>query len=323
MHTHSLSGVQHRHVYIPAAQTTAERRTRWVIAVTLVMMVAELIAGYLSGSMALIADGWHMGSHAAALFIAAFAYAFSRRHAENDRFTFGTGKVGPLAGYTSAVILAIIAVLMAFESVVRLIRPVDVHFHEAIWVATIGLIVNIVCALLLNAGHHHGHEDHHHADDAGRAHHHHGHRDINLRAAYLHVIADAFTSVLAIVALLGGLIFGWLWMDPFMGIVGSIMITRWSVTLLKESGQVLLDAENNTPLIERISRLIKADADNEIADLHLWRVGPESHACIVCVVTHHPRPVGHYKRLLNGVAGLAHLTVEVNACTHAGCESTR
>ena len=315
MHIDFLPSLQHRHIYIPAAQSTAERRTRWVIVVTLIMMVAELIAGYFSGSMALIADGWHMGSHAAALFIAAFAYVFSRRHAENARFTFGTGKVGPLAGYTSAVILAIIALLMAFESVLRLVHPVEVHFHEAIWVASIGLIVNLVCALLLNGGHHHAHEHHQHAADAaGHKHHHHGHRDINLRAAYLHVIADALTSVLAIVALLGGLIFGWRWMDPVMGLVGAVMITRWSIALLRESGQILLDAENNTSLMERISLLIKGEAGDEIADLHLWRVGPESHACILSVVTRNPRPADYYKRLLNGVPSLAHLTVEVNVC---------
>jgi cation diffusion facilitator family transporter len=325
MHTHSLSTVQHDHVYIPAGQESAERRTRWVIGVTLAMMIAELVAGYLSGSMALIADGWHMGSHAAALVIAAFAYAFSRRHAENSRFTFGTGKVGPLAGYTSAVILAIIAVLMAFESVLRLVHPVQVHFQEAIWVAIVGLIVNLVCAAILNTGHHHGHAHHPHDDDdhAGQdARHHHGahhHHDINLRAAYMHVVADALTSVLAIVALLGGLFLSWLWMDPAMGIVGGIMIMRWSVILLRESSQVLLDAEHNGPLIERISRLVKADGDNEIADLHLWRVGPQSHACILSVVTHEPRPAEHYKRLLDDVAGLAHVTVEVNACGHPDC----
>lgn len=321
MHEHTLDNWRHEHDYSLRSQHSAERRTRLVIVLTVTMMVAELVTGYWSGSMALTADGWHMGSHAAALSIAAFAYAFARRHAHNTRFSFGTGKVGPLAGFTSAVVLAMIALLMALQSADRLISPVSVHFNEAMWVAAIGLVVNLLSAIILGEHHHHDHEHHEaqahqwHADDHDHDHdRHHHHHDHNLRAAYLHVLADALTSVLAIVALLTGKLLGWVWMDPAMGIVGSVLIARWSYGLLRDTGQVLLDAENTAPMEQRVRELVEQDADNRLADLHIWRVGPASHACIASIVTHDPRPVEHYKALLRGVSGLDHVTVEINRC---------
>ncbi|MBI2314376.1 MAG: CDF family Co(II)/Ni(II) efflux transporter DmeF [Betaproteobacteria bacterium] len=319
MHARSLEHLRHDHDYSLASQQSAERRTLFVFWLTLITMAVELVTGYLTGSLALTADGWHMGSHAAALGIAAYAYAFSRRHASNVRFTFGTGKVGPLAAYTSAVFLAMIAVMMVYQSVDRLITPISVRFDEAIAVAVLGLLVNVASAVILQFG---GHEHHdHHGDEAGH-HHHHAH-DHNLRAAYLHVLADALTSVLAIIALLSGKLLGWLWMDPAMGIVGAALIARWSAGLIRDSGQVLLDAEENSKLVERISRLIESDRDNRIADLHLWRLGPGSYGCILSIVTDDPQPAAYYKRLLAEAAELQHVTVEVNLCQDERCGPER
>jgi cation diffusion facilitator family transporter len=323
MHTEILDQLKHDHHYVVDAQHAAERRTRWVIAVTLIMMAIELVTGYITGSLALTADGWHMGSHAAALCIAAFAYAFSRRYAGNRRFTFGTGKMGPLAGYTSAVVLAVIAALMALQSVARLLHPVEVQYADALGVAVVGLIVNLVCAFLLS------NHDHDHSQEQGHGHcdhreaprgHAHAHRDLNLRAAYVHVVADALTSVLAIAALLCGMWFGWEAMDPLMGIVGAVLIARWSAGLLMETGQVLLDAEDNRAVTTRIVGLIERAGDR-IADLHLWRVGNSSHACIVSLWTHDPKPTSYYKALLAQVPGIDHVTVEVNCC--GGSDPTR
>ena len=332
MHSESLHRWQYRHHYLPADQRTAERRTLLVVTLTLATMVVELVTGYLTGSMALIADGWHMGSHAAALGITAFAYAYARRHAGDDRFSFGTGKVGSLAGYTSAVALALIAILMALQSLQRLWEPVAISFDEALWVACIGLLVNVACALLLmprddGHSHHHTHahdhggdhkHEHAHADQAHASAHaahagSHGH-DHNLRAAYLHVIADALTSVLAIVALTGGKVYGWVWLDPVMGLVGAALILHWSRGLMRDTSKVLLDAENHRATCTGIRRLIESGSDDRIADLHVWRIGPQSRACIVSLVTHHPQPVQHYKEKLQDLAGLDHITVEVNVC---------
>ena len=304
MHVPSLERWQYRHNYLPSTHRQAERRARIVLALTLVMMVIELITGYATGSLALTADGWHMGSHAAALGIAAFAYAFSRQHVDNVRFTFGTGKVGPLAGYTSALFLSGVALFMIGQSLERLVHPVAVEFNDAILVAVIGLVVNLVCAAIL--GHHHG-------DVEGASEHPHRH-DHNLYAAYLHVLADALTSVLAIAALTSGKYLGWTWMDPLMGIVGALVIGQWSIGLLRSSGHVLLDAEDNRDLVAKVFALIESEGDTRIADLHVWRLGPTSHACIVSVVTHDPRPADHYKSLLKGVMELVHVTIEVNTC---------
>ena len=298
---------------LPAEHHASERKARIVFALTVATMVIELVAGWLTGSMALLADGWHMGSHAAALGIAAFAYSFARRHAESERFSFGTGKVSALAGFASALLLAVVAVLMAVESVQRLLQPVTVRFDEAMVVAVLGLAVNVASALLLSGGRTAGHDHDHHGHDHG---HHHDH---NLRAAYLHVVADALTSVLAIVALAAGKWLGWVWLDPAVAIAGSVLIGWWAWGLLKSTGLVLLDASDDTSLEAEIVQRIEADADNRVADLRLWRIGGDQRALILSVVTHQPRSAEHYKALLSGMTGLEHVTIEVFVCQDEPC----
>jgi cation diffusion facilitator family transporter len=270
-------------------------------------MVIEIVAGLAFGSMALLADGFHMGTHAFALGITIFAYVYARRNANNRRFTFGTGKVSDLGGFTSAIVLGIVALLMAVESVQRLWEPNPNQFNEAIAVAVLGLIVNVASALLLqnHDHHHHGHDHDHH--------HHHDHQDHNLRAAYLHVLADALTSVLAIIALFAGKSFGWVWLDPIMGIVGSIVIARWSYGLLVDTSSILLDGSVGGDFAAKVKATIEGDADNRVSDLHVWKVGSGRMAAIVTVVTHDPRPPDHYRGLLSDLE-LAHVTVEVNRC---------
>ena len=312
MHADHLDRWQHEHVFGTEARTAGERRTRWVIALTFVMMVAEIAGGLVFGSMALLADGWHMGTHAAALGVAAYAYAYARRHADDPRYSFGTGKVGALGGFASAVGLAVVALLVFGESAARLASPVEIHFDEAIAVAVAGLAVNLASAWLLRA-HDHGH-GHHHGHEHGHQHH-----DHNLRGAYLHVLADALTSVLAIAALLTGKHLGWTWMDPAMGLVGAAVIARWSWGLLRDTSAVLLDAEVGAGTADAVRSAIEADADNRVTDLHLWRVGPRHLAAIVTVVTHHPRDPNHYKALLDHHGDLAHVTIEVYACPGESC----
>jgi cation diffusion facilitator family transporter len=330
MHLENLDSWKHGHAYGADAHGDGERRTRWVVAITLAMMIGEIVAGTAFGSMALLADGWHMGTHAAALGVAVFAYAYARRHAGDPRYSFGTGKVGALGGFASAVGLAVVALLVLAESVMRLTAPVAIRFDEAIAVAVLGLCVNLGSALLLRDDHHHGHDhEHDHDDDHGHGHGHgdeydehrehqepHApvHRDHNLRAAYLHVLADALTSVLAIVALLAGRSLGWTWMDPVMGIVGSIVIARWSFGLLRDTSGVLLDGEVDERRRRAIAAAIEAHRDDRVADLHVWRVGPRHLAAIVSVVTHAPQDPSHYRALLSGFPDLVHVTVEVNAC---------
>ncbi|KAF0192219.1 MAG: cation diffusion facilitator family transporter [Gammaproteobacteria bacterium] len=308
MHIDNLDQWQHVH-HFHIEGTHGERNTRRVIALTLTMMIIEIGAGTAFGSMALLADGWHMGTHAAALGITAFAYAYARRHKDNPRYSFGTGKVGVLGGFASAVALAVIALVMALESVHRFFVPVEIHFNQAIGVAVVGLIVNIVSAVMLHAGDDHDH--HHHEHDDHDDHDHRHHRDHNLRAAYLHVIADALTSVLAIVALLTGKMLGWVWMDPMMGIVGAILITRWSIGLMRDTSGVLLDNASDKK-IAAIKAAIEADADNRVTDLHIWQVGSHRFAAIVSVVTHFPQAPEYYKRLLSPFDELEHLSIEVN-----------
>ena len=305
----------HRHVFLGAEHQRNERRVWLVIALTASMMVAEILAGKLYGSMALVADGWHMSTHAGAMLITALAYGYARRHADNPRFSFGTGKMGDLAGFASAVVLAIVALLIAWESFLRLTDPVPIRFEQAIAVAVIGLVVNLVSARLLHGGpghHHHGHDhrhDHHHADhDHGR----HGH-DNNLRAAYLHVLADALTSVLAIAALLVGRNYGWLWADPAMGVVGALVIARWSWGLIRDAGGVLLDAPAEGPQVRQEIEDILAATGDTLKDLHVWQVGPGHFAAIVSVASATPQPAQHYKALLLPVHELSHVTVEVQA----------
>jgi cation diffusion facilitator family transporter len=263
--------------------------------------------------MALLADGWHMGTHAVALSITAFAYYYARRNSDNANYSFGTGKVGVLGGFTSAVVLAVIAILIGVESIQRLVSPQPIRFNEAIAVAFIGLVVNVISAFLLQEkhSHHHGHgHDHDHAKKF---------RDHNLRAAYFHVLADALTSLLAIVALFTGKAFGWVWMDPIMGIVGAVIISRWSYGLLVDSGRVLLDRDVNQEAIAEIRSIIEADSDNRVSDLHVWRVGTHHLSAIVSIVTHFPKEPEHYKKLLADYDEIAHVTVEVNPCESEPC----
>ncbi|MBW9064869.1 CDF family Co(II)/Ni(II) efflux transporter DmeF [Rhizobium herbae] len=303
-----ISPLTHEHSYLGDSHDTNARRTLWVVVLTSVMMIGEIIAGSMFNSMALLADGFHMSTHAGALAIAAWAYAFARRHARDRRFSFGTGKVGDLAGFASALILGIIALGIAVDSVVRLMEPRPVAFTEATLVAVIGLLVNIASALLLSGGHKHIHQhagnDHHHGH-----HHSHGthHHDNNMRAAFVHVIADALTSVLAIAALLSGRYLGWVWLDPVMGLVGAIVIATWSWSLIRQTAAVLLDT-TDTHLEAEVRAHVEGKGDARITDLHIWRVGPGAHAAIVSVTG---AVSGETVRSrLAPVHELAHLTVE-------------
>ncbi|MBZ5763004.1 MULTISPECIES: CDF family Co(II)/Ni(II) efflux transporter DmeF [unclassified Rhizobium] len=308
-------GAAHDHLFLGENHARNERRTWLVIAITASMMVIEIVAGNMFGSMALVADGWHMSTHAAAMLIAALAYLYARRHANNRRFSFGTGKLGDLAGFASAVVLALIALMIAWESFLRLRSPVSINFQEAIFVAVVGLLVNIVCAWLLRDDHHHAH-GHHHAHDHG-AHHddHHGHggKDQNLRAAYVHVLADALTSVLAIGALVLGSIYGWLWLDPAIGIVGGIVIARWSWVLVRDSGRVLLDYQSDDEDLPEEIKDIMTREGVEILDLHVWQLGPGHHGAIVSIVADHPHAPSYYREKLAAIHDLSHVTVEVEA----------
>lgn len=295
----------HDHDFLGHGHDENARRTRWVVLLTAVMMVAEITAGYLTGSMALLADGFHMATHAGALGVAAIAYAFARRHVGNARYTFGTGKVGDLAGFASAVILGIVALGIAVESGIRLANPVAVDFGDATLVAVLGLVVNIASAALLSSGHSHGHQhghDHHHA------HAHHGHHDNNLRAAYLHVLADALTSLLAILALLAGRYLGWVWMDPAMGVVGAVVIARWSWSLIRDTSAVLLDTAD-PHLLGEIRECVEGEGDALVVDLHVWRVGPQAHAALVEVAGSVDSAT--VRERLRPVHEIAHLTIEV------------
>jgi cation diffusion facilitator family transporter len=312
MHTHSIAPWQHGHVFLGARHGKHERRTWFVVALTSAMMVAEIIGGTMFGSMAVVADGWHMSTHAGALAIAALAYRFASRHARDPRFTFGTGKVGELAAFTSAVILAMIAAAIGYEAVMRLIAPVPIDFAQATWLAALGLCVNLASAALLFD---HDHHDHGHArdNDHGHAHHqHHGH-DSNIRAAYVHVLADAITSVLAVVGLLAGRFYGLVWMDSAMALVGVCVILSWSFGLVRTAGTVLLDMVPDRSLAGTIRQRLEVDGD-KVCDLHLWRLGPGHAGLIASVVADHPQAPSAYKQRLAGIEGLSHVTVEVHAC---------
>ncbi|OGQ95708.1 MAG: cation transporter [Deltaproteobacteria bacterium RIFOXYD12_FULL_57_12] len=320
MHIHTLHRWKHEHNF-HVDSGHGERRTRQVIWLTVTTMVAEIVAGFIFGSMALLADGWHMGTHGVALGITVFAYRHARRHAANPLYSFGTGKVGVLGGFTSAVLLGGVALFMVVESTQRLIQPVAIRFNEAIAVAVIGLAVNVLSVLLLEGGGHghhghHDHDDHDHAPGNGHRH------DHNLRAAYLHVLADALTSVLAIVALAAGKGFGWVWLDPFMGLVGAGLIARWSHGLLRDTGRILLDSGMSQERLAAIRAAIETDADNRVADLHVWPLGSHDFAAIISIVTHRPRPPGYYKKLLAAFHELNHITVEVHACDGESCLPT-
>lgn len=302
MHRVDHSHFRKRHDFVPDF-SHAERRTRIVIGITAAMMVVEIVAGLTSHSMALLADGWHMSTHVLAFIITAAAYYFARTQAGNARFSFGTGKIGVLGGFTSAVVLAIVAFLMAGESVHRLFAPLEIHFNEAIGIACLGLLVNLGCAFLL--------ADRHHEHDSGSAHDH----DLNLRAAYMHVLADAFTSVLAITALTGGKFFGWGWLDPVVGIVGSGVVFSWSYTLMRDTGGILLDrTPPSSDLPDEIRRAVEGDGDSIVTDLHVWQVGIGKFAAMVSIVAHEPKSCDSYRALLRGHDELVHVTIETHHC---------
>jgi cation diffusion facilitator family transporter len=333
-HSHSVDEWTHNHAFLGAHHSAHERRTWSVVALTAFMMVAEIVGGTLFGSIALVADGWHMGTHVAALAIAGSAYLLARRHADNQHFSLGTGKFGELAAFSSAIILGMIALGIAYESVIRLTSPVVIHFREAIPIAALGLCVNIASAWLLRDehghahGHAHGHghggthahhdvdHDHDHTHDHGHGHDHAGRgiggHDTNLRAAYVHVLADALMSILTIVGLGIAWKFGWNFIDPLVGLIGSTVIASWAVTLLRAAGSVLLDAVPDPGLTQRIRSRIEVDGDR-LCDLHVWQVGPGHIAVMASVVSQTPQPPAVYKQRLEGLAGVCHVTVEVNA----------
>lgn len=309
--TYTPSASGHDHFFLGSDHQRNERKVWLVIALTASMMLVEIVAGSIYGSMALVADEWHMSTHAGAMLITALAYRFARQHVGNPRFTFGTGKLGDLAGFASAIVLALIALLIAWESLVRLTQPIHIDFNQAIAVAVVGLGVNLVCAWLLKDDHaHHGHNHGHH-------HHDHDHhvpgksRDNNLRAAYIHVLADALTSVFAIVALLLGRSYGWLWADPVMGVVGALVIARWSWGLIRDSGSVLLDAAVEGEEVRQEIREAVEPTGSEVTDLHVWQVGPGHFAAIVSLVAREPQEPAHYKALLAHIHELSHVTIEV------------
>jgi cation diffusion facilitator family transporter len=295
------------HDYSPD-RGTAERNTRRVIALTAVMMAVEIIAGWRFHSMALLADGWHMGTHVAAFLIAAIAYAMARRHKGDLSFSFGTGKIDVLGGYTSAVILGIVALFMAVESLQRLFEPLQIHYNESISIGLIGLCVNVASALLLKHGHSHSHGHSH-----GHDHHDHGGEgeDLNFKAAYVHVIADAVTSILAISALLAGKYMGWFWLDPVMGIVGSAVVAQWSWGLLRDTSAILLDRTPETDLGDEIRKAVEEDEGATVADLHVWPVGVGRFSAIVSIVAREPRTPDYYRRIFSEHEELGHVTIEI------------
>jgi cation diffusion facilitator family transporter len=306
MHRVDHSRFHHSHDFV-SDFTKGERRTHIVIAITGVMMVVEITAGLLSHSMALLADGWHMSTHVTAFLITAIAYYFMRRHLTSEQYSFGTGKIGILGGFASAVVLSVVALLMAGESVHRLFVPLTIHFNEAIGIACVALTVNLVCALLLKEDHHHHHADDHHGHD-----HHH---DLNLRAAYLHVLADAFTTFLAIIALTSGKFFGWGWLDPIVGLVGSGVVFSWAYQLLRDTSGILVDRTPlSSDLPDEIRRSIESDGDSIVTDLHVWQVGAGKFAAIVSIVAHEPKTSDDYRERLGEHHELVHVTIETQHC---------
>ncbi|HKK23466.1 MAG TPA: CDF family Co(II)/Ni(II) efflux transporter DmeF [Pseudohaliea sp.] len=315
MHSDNMHLWSHHHIFGQDRRRSGERRTLLVIALTAATMVLEISTGILFGSMALLADGLHMASHTVALGITAFAYVYARRHAANPDFSFGTGKVNALGGFTGALLLAGFSVAMAWESAARFLAPVPIAFDQAIAVAVLGLIVNGLSVLLLGDGHDHGH-----GHDPGHGHKHdhsHGHahaHDHNLRSAYLHVLADALTSLLAIFALLAGKYLGYHWMDPAMGIVGAILVARWSLGLLRDSSHTLLDRQAPAALCEQLRRAVEGQGHDRVADLHLWSIGPGLHAAELAVVTHDELTPGEVKARLPAALRVVHATVEIHRC---------
>ncbi|MDE2585707.1 MAG: CDF family Co(II)/Ni(II) efflux transporter DmeF [Betaproteobacteria bacterium] len=315
MHTHDLSSWTHDHVFDQGSEA-AERGTRAVMWITAAMMVVEIVAGWWFNSMALLADGWHMSSHAVAIGLSTFAYATARRYARDPRFAFGTWKIEILGGFASAIFLLVVAVLMITGSVERIVSPQPIHYREAIAVAGVGLLVNIVCAMILGGAH--DHHDHHSEHTHGDHQHHNHHHDLNLKSAYVHVIADAATSVLAIVALAGGWLYNWSWLDPAMGIAGAGLVAIWAKGLIIETGKVLLDREMDHPVVEEIREAVETGpnaGETRIADLHVWRVGKRSYACALSLVTHDQKlTASRIREQLAVHEEIAHVTVEIHLC---------
>ncbi|MFQ1789816.1 CDF family Co(II)/Ni(II) efflux transporter DmeF [Aeromonas veronii] len=306
-----MSSLAQSHCHQPViheGNPLAEQKTRWAVLLTVIMMMAEIGGGWFYNSMALLADGWHMSSHALALGLSVLAYRAARHFARDHRFSFGTWKIEVLGGFTSALLLVGVAGLMLFESVFRLLDPSPIHYQQAIAIALVGLLVNLACAWLLkddHGHHHHGHDHHHEHDD------HHGHQDLNLRAAYIHVLADAATSVLAILALTGGMLWGADWLDPLMGIVGAGLVAVWAWGLLRDSGRVLLDAEMDTPLVAEIREVIAELPGTDIRDLHVWRVGQQQYACVLSLLMVNPLPAQQIRERLAIHEELVHVTIEI------------
>jgi cation diffusion facilitator family transporter len=302
----------HSHVFLGQGHESNERRTWAVIWVCTAMMVLEIVGGLWFGSIALVADGLHMSTHAGALLLAALAYTFARRHAQDPRFSFGTGKLGDLAGFTSAIILGVIALGIGAEAVRRLFSPVHIHFAEAIPIAVLGLGVNVLSAWLLGAGHHHGHHGHDHDDDHDHDHDHDDkhHQDNNMRAAMVHVMADAAVSVAVIIGLVLAKLFGWLWMDPLAGILGAVVIASWAVTLVRDTGAILLDMTPDAKMAQALRAMVEEEGD-QLADFHLWRLGPGHLGAILSVQTASNRDVQYYRARLEEFSALSHVTIEV------------
>ena len=322
MHTQTINAISHEHNFDNTTNTKNEKKTLRVIILTLITMIAEIVTGTLTGSMALLADGWHMGTHTFALGITYFAYIMARRLSGSPSYGFGTGKFGILSGYTSAIFLGATAIIMIIESIDRIINPVNIAFNEAIIVAVIGLIVNMLSVWMLQGsgadGHSHGHSHHHdHSHSPGDNHVHHDH---NLRAAYLHVLADALTSVLAIAALFAGKYLGWSFLDPVIGIAGGIVIGKWAIGLLKSSGRLLLDGNDNTEINEQVIKEIESDGDSVVSDLHIWPISSDALAAAITIISKESRSATEYAARLNNITRLKHTTIETHLCTDATCE---
>lgn len=327
MHEHQLSNWQHSHNFA-RINRKGERRTKWVLLLTFMTMLVEIVAGMQFHSIALLADGWHMATHVVAFMIAIFAYRYSRVHENDETFAFSPAKVSVLGGFASSIALAMVALVMIAESVERLLLPQVIHFDEAILVASVGLVINLLSALLLSDhhDHHHGSDhahhlydhDHDHKHEHGHDHEHH-HHDHNLRAAYLHVLADALTSVLAIIALVAGKYYGWVWLDAVMGFVGATVILVWAWGLIKETSPVLVDQSIDGGYRQQIQSALEKDGECRVSDLHIWRISASHYAALVVLVTRFPKSPTHYKKQLAGFKRLAHITIEVNACNGDDC----
>lgn len=314
MHSATLKKFTHSHEF-GVSSSSDERRTLVVVLLTFSTMIVEILFGCLTGSMALLANGWHMGTHAFALGISYSAYLLARKFRNSEIFSFGTGKFGILAGYTSALFLGGAALWMIYESIMRIFYPVNIAFNDAIWVTVIGLSVNLVSVLIMHNSENHDHHDH----GEHKHHHEHDHGDHNYRAAYLHVIADTVTSVFALVALLSGRFLGWAFLDPVVGIAGGIMILRWAVMLLKSTSVILLDGGISPSLNEKIREIIESDKDSRVADLHAWRISSNEVAAIISIITGTDRPVDEYQSRLKNIGELVHVSIEIHRCSELGC----